>query len=684
MKTIGTWLGIASKRQDVVLAMLLLVAVLMLILPLPTILVDVLIAINLGMSLLLLMTAIYVREPLDLSALPSFLLITTLFRLALSVSTSRLILLQHDAGEIVTAFGNFVVGGNLAVGIIVFSIITIVQFIVITKGAERVAEVGARFSLDAMPGKQMSIDGDLRAGTIDAAEAKRQRKLVQKESQLYGAMDGAMKFVKGDAIASIIIILVNIVGGIAVGTMQQGMAAGAALNLYAVLSIGDGLISQIPGLLISIAAGIVVTRVPGEKKENLAHDLISQFSRQPSALILAGAVLMLFAVMPGFPAFVFLPFGTLVVMLGVVARRRVAQYDGEPQHADAASPNDEDAEMRFGVEPLSLRVAPDVGTGKPLTEAMAALRRDIFDRLGIALSQIDVRADASLPLGTVRVLLYNEEVLKFQVRTEKQLIGKQVPRLSFIHDIDEVPFGGLILHWVDTDHLDTVRQGGLPLLSGVATIAYPVTLAVERYADKFIGVQETRFLMDTIEPRYPELVKEVQRQMAIGKISEVLQRLVAEGISIRDLRTVFEALIEWAPKEKDSVMLAEYVRVALCRQILSRHTPASGRPNVWLIGEGIEKAVRESIRQTAAGSYSTLAADRIDLIVSQIKANLAMREDQDVALVTAIDVRRFLRKFLDRELSRVPVLSFQELGDEAQLHVLGNIDLLEEFDDVLH
>lgn len=273
MKRLTHWLSLAAVRQDIVLAVLLLLAVFMMIVPLPTALVDLLIAINLTISIVLLMIALYIREPLEFSTFPAVLLITTLFRLALTISTTRLILLQADAGEIVYTFGNFAVGGNLGVGLIVFMIITIVQFIVITKGSERVAEVGARFSLDAMPGKQMSIDGDMRAGIIDANEARRQRGLVQKESQLYGAMDGAMKFVKGDAIAGIIIILVNILGGTAVGVFIHGMSASTAMSTYAILSIGDGLISQIPALLISITAGIIVTRVPGEQRKNLASDL---------------------------------------------------------------------------------------------------------------------------------------------------------------------------------------------------------------------------------------------------------------------------------------------------------------------------------------------------------------------------------------------------------------------------
>ncbi|MBY4897877.1 EscV/YscV/HrcV family type III secretion system export apparatus protein [Cupriavidus sp. AU9028] len=679
MKRLATWLNGVGGRQDVVLAIILMVAVFMMILPLPTILVDLLIAINLALSLLLLMTAIYVRDPLDLSALPSLLLITTLFRLALTVSTSRLILLQHDAGEIVTAFGNFVVGGNLAVGIIVFSIITVVQFIVITKGAERVAEVGARFSLDAMPGKQMSIDGDLRSGTIDANEAKRQRQLVQKESQLYGAMDGSMKFVKGDAIAGIIVILVNIIGGIAVGTMQHDMGVGKALEVYSVLSIGDGLIAQIPALIISIAAGIVVTRVPGEKRENLAQDLANQFSRQPNALLIASGVMVLFALVPGFPAVIFLPLGLMVGLVGLQAKRRAKAGTAATGSEEAGQ--EEAAQMAPGAEPLVLRVSGDMAALPDLHSALESLRWDIFERLGIPLQPIPVRKDGALPAGTVNVMLYSEPVLRATMPENHLLLPRQGPRMPLAAQVETLPFGGLTLQWIPAQHELPLAQTGLRLLRDGAAVAYMTRVAVDRFADEFVGVQETRFLMDAMEARYGELVKELQRQLPISKISEVLQRLVAEGISIRDLRTIFEALIEWSPKEKETVMLTEYVRVSLRRQIVGRHASGGAQADVWLVGDGIENMIRDSVRQTAAGAYSTLQADQIERIVSRIKAAIAGREDIDGAIVTAIDVRRFLRKFLERELFRLPVLSFQELGDDVQLHVLGNIDLIGEYDD---
>ncbi|KLU21493.1 secretion system apparatus protein SsaV [Caballeronia mineralivorans PML1(12)] len=680
MTRIQIWLAKAAGRHDFILAVMLIVAVFMMILPMPTIVVDGLIAVNLTLSLVLLMTSIYLREPLEFSVFPSLLLITTMYRLALTVSTSRLILLQHDAGDIVYAFGNFVVGGNLAVGIIVFAIITVVQFIVITKGAERIAEVGARFSLDAMPGKQMSIDGDMRAGVIDAAEAKRQRSIVQKESQLYGAMDGGMKFVKGDAIASIIVILVNIIGGVAIGVLQNGMDVGEAVTIYAVLSIGDGLVSQIPALIIAVAAGIIVTRVPGEERHNLAKELTLQIGRQPQALMIVAIVLSVFAVVPGFPFFVFFPLAMLVGGLGwLVMRRR--KHAGAAGEAGGTQDADGVTQMTPGAEPMSINLAKNVADKDALTNALERLRWAKFEQLGIAVPQIQVQASSILPPDTFQILLYGEPVLTQRLPGQLALVGIQGRPVPSAAQVDRLPFGGFMLNWVDAAAAGSLEAVGTPVLRDEERIAYCAALTIDRFAGEFIGVQETRHLMDAMEARYPELVKELQRQLQISKVAEVLERLVAEGISIRDLRTVFEALIEWAPKEKDTVMLTEYARISLRRQIVGRHRNGQSPIEAWLVGEGIENLVRESIRQTAAGAYSTLPQPKVEAVLARIREVVAAHEAPNAVLLTAIDVRRFLRKFVEREMFGLQVLSYQELGDDADLKILGSVELAEEIDD---
>ncbi|QTT87863.1 EscV/YscV/HrcV family type III secretion system export apparatus protein [Pseudomonas chlororaphis] len=681
MNRLGHWLSLAAGRQDIVLAVLLLLAVFMMIVPLPTGLVDLLIAINLTISIVLLMMALYIREPLEFSTFPAVLLITTLFRLALTISTTRLILLQADAGEIVYTFGNFAVGGNLGVGLIVFMIITIVQFIVITKGSERVAEVGARFSLDAMPGKQMSIDGDMRAGIIDANEARRQRGLVQKESQLYGAMDGAMKFVKGDAIAGIIIILVNILGGTAVGVFIHGMSAGTAMSTYAILSIGDGLISQIPALLISITAGIIVTRVPGEQRKNLASDLSEQITRQPQALSLAAGVLLVFALIPGFPVIYFVGLAGAVYGGAWWIKKRQPRAASNSTSADAPPGligDDSQPAMTPGAIPLMVLMASDLGRSRGFDEAFQQLRQKKFEQLGIPLPDIHQQIDASLEAGTLRILLYQEPVLTLKVPEGLLLADAHSMPLAQARHSDKLPFGGHTLQWLDPEQHETLAALGVVLHRDQARVTHCLSLVMDRYAADFIGVQETRFLMDSMENSHAELVKEVQRQMPIGRIADVLQRLVGEGVSIRDLRSILEALTEWSPREKDPIMLTEYVRVALRRHIATRYRGNQAWISGWMIGDGIEGLVRESIRQTAAGSYSTLEATQNQAIIEGIRERVGDGDPRRAVLITAIDVRRFVRKIVEREYSGLHVLSFQELGDEVELRVIGNIDLIEQ------
>lgn len=688
MKYISKWLTLAAQRQDVVLAIVLLVAVFMMIVPLPTGLVDLLIAINLTVSIILLMMSLYIRDPLEFSVFPSLLLITTLFRLALTISTTRLILLQADAGEIIYAFGSFAVGGNLGVGMIVFLIITVVQFIVITKGSERVAEVGARFSLDGMPGKQMSIDGDLRAGVIDAREARRQRGLVQKESQLYGAMDGAMKFVKGDAIAGIIIIIVNILGGAAVGVFMHGMSAGESMSTYALLSIGDGLIGQIPALLISITAGIIVTRVPGEQRQNLADDISDQITKYPQALMLAACVLIAFALIPGFPFvyFVVLSAAMFSCTWWLKKRRRgtttygtAATNDVERAFtASADGLSEGGSELRPGAEPLMVKVAPDLLYTGTLPQSLASLRYIMFEQLGIPLPEIHVQESPELLPGTLRVLLYLEPVLSIKLHENMLLADTSTPVQALARQTDALPFNSLNLQWFDPSTSQALAATGVTLYEGDARTVHCVSLTIERYAADFIGVQETRYLMDAMEGKYAELVKEVQRQLPIGRIADTLQRLVSEQVSIRDLRTIFEALIEWAPREKDPLMIAEYARMALRRHITTRHRAGQICINAWTIGDRIEGMIRESIRQTSAGSYSSLAPEQNQAILGCIRSAFEQRKSQSGVLLTAIDVRRFLRKLIEREFYHLPVLSFQEVSDESELHVISNIDLIGE------
>lgn len=674
--SITRWLSQIAGRQDIILSAMLMLSVFMMILPLPTTLIDVLIAINLGLSIILFMMAIYIRDPLDFSAFPSMLLITTLYRLALTISTSRLILLQHDAVEIVYTFGNFVVGGNLGVGIIIFAIITIVQFIVITKGSERVAEVSARFSLDGMPGRQMSIDGDMRAGIIDATEAKRQRALVQKESQLYGAMDGAMKFVKGDAIASVIVILANICGGIAIGVIQHNMSATEALNTYAILSVGDGLIAQIPSLLISITAGLIVTRVPGEKKNNLAGDLVQQILSQPMSLQLTAGILLVFAIIPGFPWFVF---GSLALMLfgcSYWMKRNVKVKKGTGQIYPSAENGAEQAsrEMTPGTIPLLIIVGQQIMT-ETMADKLQNLRWQLFENLGLPLPEIQLQVDTK-ETNTLQILLYQEPVFKTEIDPAAILLTQPID-LPQVRQ-EQLIFNHQTIYWLAHDHPSLSPTVGY---KGVEIVTYLVEKVIYHFGKEFLGVQETRYLMDAMEMRYAELVKELQRLLPISKVTDILQRLVEEQISIRDLRTIFETLVEWGSKEKDTVMLTEYVRVSLRRHIRRRFTSEEGWIPMLLVGDGIENSIRESIRQSAIGSYCALEPAQEQQIIAAIKQKLPTQVG--CVVLTSLDVRRYLRKIIEPALATTAVLSFQEIGEDANIKVLAQVDIMGEKLDAL-
>ncbi|CNK97467.1 Secretion system apparatus protein ssaV [Yersinia frederiksenii] len=662
-------LMLITARQDIFLAIMLLVAIFMMILPLPTVMVDVLIAINLAFSVILLMISIYLRDPLEFSVFPSLLLITTLYRLALTISTTRLVLLQHDAGEIVEAFGQFVVGGNLAVGLIIFTIITVVQFIVITKGSERVAEVSARFSLDGMPGKQMSIDGDMRAGVIDSAEAGRLRERVQKESRLFGAMDGAMKFVKGDAIAGIIVILVNIIGGITIGVLQHNMSAEQAMTTYAVLSVGDGLCAQIPSLLISITAGIIVTRVPGSDKQSLAKDLVMQVGRQPDALWLAAGILTVFALLPGFPFLIFITLAALVAAPAFLLYRKKKHSVGASSSGEnISSPTNT---MTPGAVPLILYCAPNLYYPH-LGRDIDGLRWRWFEYLGVPLPEVVVRSDPALAENMLSIRVYQEQVLQLTLPPDDLLLIQPSSQLETRSQSLGVKMGSF--EWLPAEQGSHASTLGLPYAQGQQRIIHCLTRVLERHTAEFIGVQETRYLMDAMEGRYGELVKELQRQMPVGKVAEILQRLVEEDVSIRDLRAIFGALVAWAPKEKDCVMLTEYVRIALRRHVCGRFSKNKAWLPVLRLGEGAENLIRESIRQTSAGTYSALGDRHSQLILGKIKSTYA--ENSDAVLLTAIDVRRFLRKIIERDIFALPVLSWQELGDEMNIKVVGTIELI--------
>jgi type III secretion protein V len=689
---------VATHRSDVVLAIMLIAIVFMMVLRLPTALVDVLIAINMGVSALLLIVAMYLPSPLAFSSFPSVLLITTLFRLSLSIATTRLILLQADAGHIVQVFGDFVVGGNIVVGLVVFLILAIVQFIVITKGAERVAEVAARFSLDGMPGKQMSIDGDMRAGSIDMNEARLRRGNVEKESQLYGAMDGAMKFVKGDAIASLIIVFVNLIGGLIIGTMQKDMSAGDALHVYGVLTIGDGLVSQIPSLLISITAGIIVTRVTSAdgSVSNVGNDIVGQITAQPKAILMASAMFLGFAFVPGMPATVFVLLAVGGVTVGLVLLLPPTQFEKitgkvssssvpamSPSAGAARKKISDSADQYLPTVPLLMDVAEDLSpvfNANLLNEKLLVVRRGLFFELGVPFPGIHLRYNNTLPSETYTLLLHEVPVTQGRMRPNYLFARETEENLKALgvnYERDKNFLPNVPTLWVHERDRQRLVAAGAPYMEPIQILIHHVAVVLKRYAHEYIGIQETRFLLSRMEQHFPDLVKEVQRVLQPNKIAELLQRLVSEGVSIRNLRAISEAMVEWGQKEKDTVLLAEHIRIALKRQISYKFSSGQNVLPAHLLAPDVEDTIRNAVRQTSAGSYLALDPAVSRELVSRIKHAVGdlSRLRQIPVLLTSMDIRRYLRKLIEPELFDLPVVSYQELAQEINVQPLSRIDI---------
>ncbi|MBW7899911.1 MAG: type III secretion system export apparatus subunit SctV [Rhodocyclaceae bacterium] len=685
-----------TGRNDLVLAVLLVSIIFMMILPLPTWLVDVLIGVNMTISAMLLMVAMYLPSPLAFSSFPSVLLVTTLFRLGISIATTRLILLQGDAGHIIDTFGNFVVGGNLVVGLVVFLILTIVQFVVITKGAERVAEVAARFSLDAMPGKQMSIDGDMRAGTIDMDEAKRRRSVVEKESQLYGAMDGAMKFVKGDAIAGLIIVAVNLLGGILIGTMQRGMPAAKAAQTYSILTIGDGLISQIPALFIAICAGMIVTRVQGsEGPSNVGKDIGAQVLAQPRALMIAAAVAVGMGLIPGMPTLTFVTLGAIIGTMGFTLLRgtrkvvdaKTGQVTEVPAMQAAAAPPRKDAsdagEEFAPTVPLMMDVAAHLQAGfdpEVLNEELLKIRRALYFDLGVPFPGIQLRFNENLPPESYNILLSEVPVSQGRLRPGHILVRENTQNLDALqiaYETDKKFLPNIPTLWVEERLKEPLTRAGIAFMDPSQVLTYHLAFVLKKYSADFIGIQETKFLLGSMEARFPDLVKEATRVLPMQKVAEILQRLVSEDISVRNLRTVLEALIEWGQKEKDSVLLTEYVRSSLKRHISHKYASGQNILPAYLLAPNVEDTVRGAIRQTSAGSYLALDPAASKRLVENIKKTVGdlTATAQRPVLLTSMDIRRYLRKMIEQDLYDLPVLSYQELTQEINIQPLARVDL---------
>lgn len=677
----------ATQRQDLVIVVFLILAIIMMILPLPTLLVDFLLAGALGLAVLLLMVTIYLRNPLEFSTLPAVILISTVFRLALSITTTRLILLQADAGAIIQTFGNFVVAGNLIVGLVVFLIITVVQFVVITKGAERIAEVSARFTLDGLPGKQMSIDADVRSGDIDHAEARRRRHTLEKESQLYGAMDGTMKFVKGDAIAGLIIIAVNLLGGIAVGTLQKGMSINEALHIYSLLTIGDGLVAQIPALFVSITAGTFVTRITTEEAENLGSDISRQLVSEPRSLSLAAVVLVIIAAVPGFPTGIFLFFAALLGGLAALfyhrERQRSLRDEAEaPLRRQAGEGGAAEAEPN---NVIVARTALDLYEALDATQFhrhMRDVREALFGELGIQAPSIWLEADSMLAAKAFRVDIEGVPVMDGEIRPGALLLCDDPVHLELL-DVTGEAGEPLPKHrqtiWLASLHRPALEQAGIGFMDNARLLAFCIGQALSENAARFLGIQETQALLQRMTETHADLVREVQRSVPLQKAADVMRRLLDEGVSIRNLRAVLEALVEWGGKEQDPVLLSEYVRSSLGRQICHHHGDANKILAAVIFEKEAETVVRNAVRQTSVGSYLALDEASSERIIGSVRKTVERRtaDEANPIVLTSLDVRRYVRSFLQKNGIDLAVLSYQDLVPEFTVQPIGTIRLSE-------
>ena len=677
----------ASPRwgTDILLGGAVIVMVMMMVIPLPTALLSVLIACNLAISLCIVLLSMYTQQPLDFSALPSLLVLTTLFRLALNVSTARLILLNGNAGAVVQAFGQFVVGGNPLVGFIVFLILVIIQFVVITRGAERVAEVAARFTLDAMPGKQMSIDAELNAGLINDKMARLRREGIEREADFYGAMDGASKFVKGDAIAALLIIGINIIGGLVVGLLQRHLAIGAALQQYTLLTVGDGLTAQIPALLISIATGIVVTRAA--EQQNLGTELGIQFLAQPRVLMSAAGAVVLLGLIPGLPKITFLLVAAGLFLIGWSAQRRApgrlaALHPGSGGAAASPPPpppgsTPADTLPLLDVDPLEielgyglLRLAEGSGGGE-LMARVALARRQIAMDMGVVLPLVRVRDNLQLPPNTYVIKLRGSEIARGELQLdaylalETELGGEKLQGIP-----TKEPAFGLPALWISPADKAGAELAGYTVVDPPTVLATHFSELCKRHAPELLTRQECKALLDVVHGRQPALVDElVPALLTVGQVQRVLQNLLREGVSIRNLTTVLESLADAAGQTKDADVLTERVRVALGREITREL--GQGRVGVLTLDPELEARLSEAAPSGGSGlDGGGLRALR--RAIEQALQSPAVRGHPPVVLTTP-GARLPFRRLTERAFPQMKVVSTAEVTGDAQLESIGAI-----------
>jgi len=661
--------------------------ILMMVVPIPTWLLDVLLVLNISIALMILLIAMNTTDALNFSIFPTLLLITTVFRLSLNISTTRLILRDHNAGHVVDTFGHFVAGGQLAIGFVVFLILVVVQFIVITKGSERVAEVAARFTLDAMPGKQMSIDADLNAGMINEQQARERREKIEKEADFYGAMDGASKFVKGDAIASIIIVAINLIGGFIIGMAIHGMGIMDAIDTYSILSIGDGLVSQIPALLISTATGIIVTRAASDG--NLAADVSTQLFRYPRLLyIVAGTVAALGIATP-IPFITTMPYAAILAIAGYRLQKNLAKREVEEQLLveekeieEVRSPESVmsllqvdpiEFEFGYGLIPLA-----DTQQGGDLLDRIIMIRRQCALEMGLIVPVIRIRDNIQLKPNEYVIKMKGNMVARGELLLHHYLAMSPGFEDDSVTGIEtQEPAFGLPALWIDEATKERAELAGYTVVDPPSVVATHLTEVIKKYAHELIGRQETKALIDSVKETYPALVEElIPSIVGVGDIQKVLAKLLKEKISIRDLVTIFETLADYGKYTKDPEVLTEYVRQSLSRQITQQYAQPSEPLKVITVSPTVEKKIAEAVQQSDQGSYLAMDPVSSQSIYQRLteQVNRLAQSGQQPIILASPTIRMYLRQLLERSLHDVPVLSYNELEPNIEVQSVGVVN----------
>ncbi|HCH00246.1 MAG: flagellar biosynthesis protein FlhA [Candidatus Aquicultor primus] len=678
-------MGQINRYSDAVIASLIALIIALLIIPMPSAIIDALLVFNIIVAVVTLLTTMYNKEPLEFSIFPTYLLVSTLFRLGLYISTTRAILSLGNAGSVVDAFGSIIIGDNYVVGIIIFLILVIVQFIVITSGTSRISEVAARFTLDAMPGKQMAIDADLNSGILTEVEAKDRRRVVQREADFYGAMDGASKFVKGDATAGIIIAIVNLVGGFIIGATQQGMSLIDSMQTFGRIAIGAGLAIQIPALLLSTASGVVVTRMSSDS--DLGQDLSRQLLSQPRGLMLAGILIIAFGFAPGLPKLPFLLLGGLATAAAYYLNRAEKNKPAldESAVAESESPAADNLIEMLQIDPMELEIGyslvplVDPDQGGDILDRITLMRRQVAIDLGYIVPPIRIRDNIQLPSHEYRVKIKGVDIARGTIYLDQLIAIDSGTTSGKVEGIDAIePAFGLPARWIYPERREEAEVLGYTVVDPTSAVITHVSEIVKKYAHELIGRQDVQSMLDNVKQNYPIVVDElVPGVLAVGEVQQVLQNLLGERVSIRDMVTILEALGDHARMTKNIDILTENVRAALGRNICRQHQSEDGKLDVVTIDPLIEKEISEAVEYTDQGISIALDPDIMQKIVIELSNVLekAFSTGRAPAVLASANTRRALRKIIERKLPNLAVLSYNEIAPEFELQSVGMVSL---------